>query len=236
MNIREIMTIPGLIALSGKIDTMDHRHYALQIIFAKNLPFKTDVDGQAVQSRSIVIASDIQHAIKGDDCLTLFVEPECRLGWFLKREWLQQMPFVVPGETLIQKACEIIREQDLSVLMMRNLINAINPKGGSARRMDVRIEKLIRWIDHMEAREDWDEIHLFTEQIGIPWRRYLLWRKLLAAGRHVVDGYSLTESAHYASFSDSSHLSRVFKTMFGVPPGALVKNSRFIQVSEPISV
>ncbi len=131
------------------------------------------------------------------------------------------MPFVVPGLTLIQEACEIIQKQDLSVPMMRNLINAINPKDGSAWRMDVRIEKLIQWIDQIEIRADWGEIclqnaldivflsegrflHLFSEQIGIPWRRYLLWRKILAAGSHVINGHSLTESAHYASFSDSS--------------------------------
>ena len=41
-------------------------------------------------------------------------------------------------------------------------------------------------------------------------------------------GLSLTEAAHAAAFSDSSHLTRVFRETFGLKPSA-VFGSRFVQ-------
>lgn len=67
--------------------------------------------------------------------------------------------------------------------------------------------------------------------MGIPWRTYLLWRRLLGASRHAATGRSLTESAHFAAFSDAAHFSRTFRAMFGLTPADVVKDSRFVQAS-----
>jgi AraC-like DNA-binding protein len=72
--------------------------------------------------------------------------------------------------------------------------------------------------------------HLFTEQIGIPLRRYVLWLRLMTAVQFAVQGESLTQAAHSAGFSDSAHLCRTFRRMYGVTLSGLVKNSRFVQV------
>jgi AraC-like DNA-binding protein len=73
-------------------------------------------------------------------------------------------------------------------------------------------------------------IHLFTEQIGIPLRRYVLWLRLMTAVQFAVQGESLTEAAHRAGFSDSAHLCRTFRRMYGITLSGLVKNSQFVQV------
>jgi AraC-like DNA-binding protein len=73
-------------------------------------------------------------------------------------------------------------------------------------------------------------IHLFKEQVGIPFRRYLLWLRLVEAIELVLDGVSLTTAAHTAGFADSAHLSRTFRRMFGITPSYILKNSQFIQV------
>jgi AraC family transcriptional regulator len=62
---------------------------------------------------------------------------------------------------------------------------------------------------------------LFRRDIGIPVRRYLLWLRLIDAIEALADGTNLTEAAHAAGFSDSAHLSRTFRRMFGMPPSAL---------------
>ncbi len=78
--------------------------------------------------------------------------------------------------------------------------------------------------------------HLFRESIGIPFRRYLLWLRLVAAVERIASGCSLTEAAHDARFSDSAHLSRTFRRMFGLSPSALARVSRFVQAAEkPLS-
>ena len=101
------------------------------------------------------------------------------------------------------------------------------------------------WIDEIEASGNWPDVslagaldiaclsegrflHVFSEQVGIPWRRYLLWRRLLGAVAHTAMGYSLTEGAHFAAFADAAHFSKTFKAMFGLSPAAVIKNSRFI--------
>src|SRR3546814_6820712 len=50
--------------------------------------------------------------------------------------------------------------------------------------------------------------HLFTAEIGMPFQRYVLWRRLLIAFDAIGGQHSATEAAHMAGFSDSAHLDR----------------------------
>ena len=59
-------------------------------------------------------------------------------------------------------------------------------------------------------------VHLFKQEMRIPWRPYLLWRRLLCAIAFMHKGGSATAAAYQAGFSDSAHLSRTFKSMFGI--------------------
>jgi AraC-like DNA-binding protein len=68
--------------------------------------------------------------------------------------------------------------------------------------------------------------HVFSEQMGTPFRSYLLWLKLRRAIENVVVGRSLTDAAHRAGFADSAHFSRVFSRTFGFSPSFL----KFVKV------
>lgn len=63
--------------------------------------------------------------------------------------------------------------------------------------------------------------HLFKEELGISYRRWVLWRKLHAAALQLAKGGSLTVAAHEAGFSDSAHLTRTFRRMFGIAPSLI---------------
>jgi AraC-like DNA-binding protein len=63
--------------------------------------------------------------------------------------------------------------------------------------------------------------HLFATQTGLAFRTYVLWLRLMRAVETYAAGGSLTEAAHEAGFSDSAHLSRTFRRMFGLPANAL---------------
>lgn len=65
--------------------------------------------------------------------------------------------------------------------------------------------------------------HLFSREVGLPFRRYVLWRRLRRVVELVAAGANLTEAAIAAGFSDSSHLSRVFRSTFGLSPSALLQ-------------
>jgi len=71
--------------------------------------------------------------------------------------------------------------------------------------------------------------HLFTHELGIPVRRYLLWRRLRAALDEIVASSSLTDVAHRAQFADSAHLSRTFRMMLGSAPSELLRGTRVVK-------
>lgn len=59
--------------------------------------------------------------------------------------------------------------------------------------------------------------HLFVSEIGVPYRRYRSWRRMLSAIREVMHGANLTTAAHAAGYSDQPHFSHEFKRIFGAP-------------------
>jgi AraC-like DNA-binding protein len=60
--------------------------------------------------------------------------------------------------------------------------------------------------------------HLFTREVGVPFRRYRGWHRLRAAIREAAAGSSLTTAAHSAGFADQAHFTRAFRRTFGAPP------------------
>lgn len=58
--------------------------------------------------------------------------------------------------------------------------------------------------------------HLFAQEIGLPFRRYVLWRRLRLAVIEIQAGADATAAAHAAGFADLAHFSRTLKAMFGV--------------------
>lgn len=59
---------------------------------------------------------------------------------------------------------------------------------------------------------------LFRASVGMPLRRYVLWRRLNIAIAAIGEGSDATTAAHQAGFADSAHFSRTMKQMFGVSP------------------
>jgi len=60
--------------------------------------------------------------------------------------------------------------------------------------------------------------HLFTQQIGVPFRRYRGWNRMRKAIREIIRGNNFTSAAHATGFSDSAHFNHEFRKTFGAPP------------------
>lgn len=74
----------------------------------------------------------------------------------------------------------------------------------------------------LNVSESW-LVHRFTDEVGVPIRRYVLWQRLWRAVE-ALKGATLTEAAHAAGLSDSAHLSRTFRETFGVAPSFLFEH------------
>ena len=73
--------------------------------------------------------------------------------------------------------------------------------------------------------------HRFTKEVGLPIRRYVLWQRLRCAVELGLKGATLTDAAHAAGMSDSAHLSRTFREMFGVAPSFLFEHRNQLAVT-----
>ncbi|MGV9823861.1 helix-turn-helix transcriptional regulator [Nocardia xishanensis] len=78
----------------------------------------------------------------------------------------------------------------------------------------VRLAELARAVHLSESRL----AHVFSAELGLPFRPYLRWLRMQRAAELLAAGHSLTEVAHQAGFADSAHLTRVCRSMFGAPP------------------
>lgn len=122
------------------------------------------------------------------------------------------------------------------------LLTGITPRHVPRRALDARIARVLGHVRsgfgfRLPAAEAASLVrlsshrfqHLFRDDTGIPFRRYLLWLRLVAAVETIAGGASLTDAAHAAGFADSAHLSRTFRRMFGLSPSMMAKGSAFVQ-------
>jgi AraC-like DNA-binding protein len=59
--------------------------------------------------------------------------------------------------------------------------------------------------------------HLFSREVGVPFRRYRAWQRMRAAIASITEGQTFTHAAHKAGFADQPHFAHDFKRTFGAP-------------------
>ncbi|MGD9210675.1 MAG: AraC family transcriptional regulator, partial [Desulfobacteraceae bacterium] len=62
-------------------------------------------------------------------------------------------------------------------------------------------------------------LRVFKATTGLPPHAYLIQQRLKLARKAIEDGVSLADAALIAGFSDQSHLTRQFKSVYGLTPG-----------------
>lgn len=72
----------------------------------------------------------------------------------------------------------------------------------------------------------------FSAEVGLPFRRYRLWRRMSRVMHTIAEGGSLTEAAMAAGFSSPAHLSSSFKRMFGLSASQVRDLGVVIDVSD----
>lgn len=115
------------------------------------------------------------------------------------------------------------------------------------RPLDPRIERVTALLAH-DHRQALDTLadqaclsyyrmsHLFSHEMGLSLRQYVLSLKIHAAARCIGAGLSLTATAHEAGFTDSAHLSRVWTKAFGGPPSHFLNERRYaIQPTQAVN-
>ncbi len=71
-------------------------------------------------------------------------------------------------------------------------------------------------------------MHLFSQQLGLSMRQYILWLRIRYAIKLWMQGKSLIEIAMESGFSDQAHFTRTLRRMVDFAPSMLKANTTFI--------
>jgi AraC-like DNA-binding protein len=246
----------GHILYLGRLDCAEHAHHALQLIMNRTGKFELRIDGSSIECGGAIIRPDCRHQLltSSDTQVHLLIDRHNAVARAIAGKHLGKKNFKILTGALLKRlqgcidvpanylrSCEHAHDVYKKLVSELGGFNEheeenIDPRIKAV--MDLLQEKLLCekvTIKELTRRAGLSEsrlMHLFTEQIGIPLRRYNLWLRIIAAERYVAQGkMSLTEAAHSAGFADSAHLCRTYKSMFGHHLSDCVKNSRFVQVN-----
>jgi AraC family transcriptional regulator len=230
-----------------------HAHHAIQIVIALDGAVAICGDDEEWRrARGIIVQPDVVHSFdcNGANGAMLFVDPESSQGMWLRHE-IEQGIAVVPETRLASPVTELRKfvEQPMESLavdaLIRHCVDALSPGAPPARQMDQRIATV---LDAIRARDDLRMsledaadlaflspsrfAHLFKDQLGLPFSRYMLWRKLTRAMVAIASERTIAAAAHAADFADAAHLTRTCYQMVGMAPSVLLRG-KFAEIRSP---
>jgi AraC-like DNA-binding protein len=226
----------------GPRTTDAHAHHAIQVTMSLGGHFRLSAANTQVTGEIVAVAADAEHVFEAEGLIGfVFIEPESRAGRAVaKRLFSGEALASVPPEWLgdlrvrVAKAFRDGTPDDAAFETLGRAIVTALSADTKAAEPDARVRKVIAWaageLDNPIGLAEAVAMsnlsasrlrHLFVEQTGLPFKTYLLWLRLSRALQAFAGGASLTDAAHDAGFSDSAHLSRTFRRMFGIAPTAL---------------
>lgn len=200
---------------SGSIgDAVAHRHFAAQAVFSQTPVQAIDGNDQLLSGTCLLIEPDARHqlrpAARAEIC---FVEPTSAFGPpDTLRDRIKagryQIVYGAAARPFWQNWMMRVPRRSIDP-RISNMIGTIEPRLplGTVRLGDVAAGTRLS-VGRLR--------HLFASEIGMPFQRYILWRRLNAAFGALLAGANITEAAHAAGFADAAHFARTIKAMFGI--------------------
>lgn len=198
-------------------DTVFHRHIAAQAVLSTEGIQVEDADGQIRHGEVVLIDPLVPHRLKASSpCKMIFVESLAALA------------------DISESTLAPIRHSKLSLILdqpddefWRRWLMSPHPSVGTARlerqavsaRIDNLAAKGIVRLNDVAGQFGLSGSrfrHLFVETFGLPFRRYVLWRRLRLAVLAMSASADAARAAHEAGFADQAHFARTLKIMFGV--------------------
>jgi AraC-like DNA-binding protein len=216
--------------LGPGLDSSDHSHNMYQLIIALDGETKVKTDDIWSKGTVFLIKPNQIHAtaLFGKVAM-LFIEPDLisdsSMGSFLDLSFeLKEKLKKCLNHPLDYVEAEHLHDLILSEFCLRELRNAD---------LDERIKICLGYIDrNLRSDLKMKDVcfagglsestfsHLFSKEVGISFRRYVIWKRIrLAISIFTSRKISLTNAALEVGFNDQAHFNRSFKDIFGVTPG-----------------
>ena len=226
-----------------------HCHAMMQFFVCTEGKLNIKVGKEQPDAKCILVNKNVKHAFNTDKklCLTTIIEPVSAIGLALD-ELLNNKDYYVVDDSV---ADELIRQ----VISLKecpckeqysNLMDGISGCFGllsSHKQLDERIVSFLELLEHCNCDDHSIEeyagnlnlsasrlSHLFSEQVGIPIKKYLTLHQLEKAFEEILQGKSITKASLDAGFDSPSHFAAVVKNLMGLPARRGVKDSVFLKV------
>ena len=218
-----------------------HSHHSIQLILSldRSLRIRGGAEQEWISCGAVLVRADAPHEVEGGGVpsLFVFVDPESDLGTTLSEKitasiqpidattvQLWRNALGDPATLTADRVKVWIRAQLLSDRHMprlhpkvRLVLKVLRNELSSNRTFSLKRLADIAGLSPSRF------MHVFTESVGVPVRPYILWLRLQWAFNELVNGATVTETAHRSGFADAAHLTRSFRRMMGMTPGGLVK-------------
>ncbi|MCB1167577.1 MAG: helix-turn-helix transcriptional regulator [Leptospiraceae bacterium] len=225
-----------------------HEHYAASIAVALDKPIHIETRSTDEYYQAAIVAPNVYHQTISPDTpiLLLLLDPESLAYQSLESKVLPGEVTSLESSLFdgLRPTFTRALQGELNCSQARQLfdsvIQCISGFTPTKRALDSRVEQILRELrlttdietdiesltESLQVADLASKVNLsadrlmrlFKEEMGIPIRRFILWRRILKAVHLLSDGLNLTEAAHEAGFADSAHLSRTFKKNFGIQP------------------
>jgi AraC-like DNA-binding protein len=220
-----------------------HAHHAIQIAFGLDGPlrFRLEQEPDWTSYAACVIPPNLPHAFDGTGRVVahVFVDPETPEGHALRGRLSDGAivaldgPGAHDGAELLRAAWAGSHECPRLVPAAREVTRMLAGTGSARITTDPRVLGAIELIRaRIAGRVALSEIardlnlspsrlrHLFADQVGLPFRTYVLWQRLQRVLQR-PEGETLSEAALAAGFADAAHMTRTFRRMLGMAPSGL---------------
>lgn len=200
---------------SGSVGDADvHHHFAAQAVFSNRQLSVLDGSGREISGTFLLIEPNARHQLlPAGNAEICYVEPSVAFG----------PPDALRGR-IIASGAQIVSGGGAQPFWQEWIERRARPP------IDKRIVRAIAEIERLLAvgtvrladvcvageLSEGRFRHLFAAQMGLPFQRFILWRRLTAAFEGLLAGATVTDAAHGAGFADAAHFARTIKAMFGI--------------------
>ncbi|QPF75313.1 helix-turn-helix transcriptional regulator [Roseateles sp. DAIF2] len=210
-------------------DTSVHRHFAAQAVLAQRPddgPSTLAIaaaNGEVLHAPALLIEPlqphRLLHSASSGPARVVFIEPRRRPAASLPAEIRAALSAAMGSARMLPPTStgfwsawqadagpDVPAEEDAWEATVRAAIDELAPQGA------VALAEIARRVYLSPERLR----HVFADRIGMNFRRFVLWRRLLLAGPWLQRGASITEAAHGAGFADAAHFARTLRSTFGL--------------------
>ncbi|WP_342379833.1 AraC family transcriptional regulator [Myxococcus stipitatus] len=223
----------GLFVLrSNDAHSAPHRQWGTAILFGLEGPVTVLHASGSTQGRIVVVPGDVPHETHSRGPLaSVVLDADVHRATFLALRGRQPFP-VAPARVLARMTALVEPGQAEVVSGVQRVVEDMF-QTGAAPWGDGRIARLLDMLEAdaplplpvLAARLKLSAGHvstLFHSKVGLPLRRWLLWRRLVRSMPLLRAG-SLAETAALAGFADQAHLTRTCVRFAGYTPSHLAK-------------